>query len=365
MINSFFNDEINVMITNPEMLLHLIETGKLKRAVGNISLFVIDEAHTAITWGESFRPSFLKLKEIIEYIKPQHIAAYTATMDSRIESSIKKLIFNNEELYTIHASANRENIFYNSIKSYSKLSDVANILKNPNNRPAIIFCASREKTEKIKDELSSHFNIKSYHAGMKKEDRQEIESWFMETNTGILSATIAFGMGVDKKNIRTVIHLGIPNEAYDFLQESGRAGRDGKPSKSYVVYYPDDNGKLNDIFKGKDCIRTGLLKHMNENPEETMCISCSSCVGSEYVQAGLLEILKTLKRRKILSFKKINSLITRKSIWNRYYIPLWRYENTKIALSDLLFNGYIKRIFNSYYALKANGRKLLKEKRRR
>jgi ATP-dependent DNA helicase RecQ len=200
---------------------------------------------------------------------------------------------------------------------------------------------------------------------MKKEDRQEVDSWFMETNTGILSATIAFGMGVDKKNIRTVIHLSIPNEAYDFLQESGRAGRDGKPSKSYVLYYPDDNGKLNDIFKGKDCIRTGLLKHMNETPEETMCISCSSCVESEYVQAGLLEILKIIKRRKILSFKKINSLITRKSIWIRYYIPLWRYENTKIALSDLLFNGYIKRIFNSYYALKANGRKLLKEKRRR
>ena len=187
----------------------------------------------------------------------------------------------------------------------------------------------------------------------------------MESISGVLSATIAFGMGVDKKEIRTVIHLSIPNEAYDFLQESGRAGRDGKLSHSYVLYSPEETGRLQNIFKGNECIRSSLLKLMNETPEETMCLSCSHCTEDGYIQAGLIEILKIIKRRFLISAKSIDSLVSTKSIWNRYYIPLWSYDSTRIALEDLRKLRYITSIFKNHFVITRKGKKLLKEKIRR
>lgn len=350
-----FKGDVNIMITNPEMLLSLIDRKLLESIKKDVSMIVIDEAHTAVTWGESFRESFLHLPEIIDYFQPQHLCAYTATMDRHIEEGILKLIFPSSFPYIVHASADRENIFYTSVKSYSKLSDSVKILSDPANRPAIIFCRSRSLAENIALSLSSFFDSKHYHAGLDKEEREKIERWFMESRSGVLAATTAYGMGVDKPDIRTIIHLSIPDSASAFLQESGRGGRDGNRFKSFVLYHPDEEGNLSYIFKGKECIRTQLLMAMNERPEEKACLSCSNCEGQDYIPAGLSEIMKAFRRRLILNKKNVDRILSSKKIWKKRYMALWDEKDSMRALSDLKQKRYIRKIGNETYMITIKG----------
>lgn len=358
-INRFLLEEASVLITNPEMLLYLIESNRIKKAQGDISMMIIDEAHTSIVWGESFRESFLKLPEIIDYLQPKHISAYTATMDKRIESGIIKLIFKSKTPYIIHASADRENIFYHSIKSYSKLSDIKQILYSSDARPALIFCRSRAETEVISEQLSRFFDIKPYHAGMDKQRRREIEDWFMDSMVGILAATTAYGMGVDKKGIRTVIHLSIPDVAANFLQESGRCGRDGRRADSYVLYHPNEERRLSYIFKGKTCIRSELLKLMNETPEDDRCLACSSCSGEEYVPFGFKAALKVIRKNPLITLEAVNHKLSAKRVFRRD--GLWTMQDTKRAIEDYLKDGFIKVFLKKHFLITRKGIEQLKK----
>lgn len=358
-LDAFIDGNASIMITNPEMLIHLIDAGKLSRIKGKLSMLIIDEAHTTILWGESFREAFLEIPRIIDYLKPQHISAYTATMDRKIEEGIIKLIFPLERPYIIHASADRENIFYHSIKSYSKLSDVASILKAKEARPAIIFSQSRYETEATRDKLSKLFEIRAYHAGMDKSRRKEIEAWFMDSESGVLAATCAYGMGVDKKSIRTIIHLSIPISAADYLQESGRAGRDGKRADSFVLYHPEEERGLSYIFKGKRCIRNELLRLMNENPEFDRCPACSACERESYIPYGRLRILKLARRHPLMPKNAITAKLSRKSITGGY--GFWDKRSTDRAISDLTRNGELRLLFKKYLLITRKGKQSIKE----
>lgn len=360
-LNSFIKEDVKVMVTNPEMLIYLFESKKLESIKRVLSMIVIDEVHTAITWGESFRPSFSRLNEIFSFLRPTHIAAFTATMDLSIERGLVDLIFNGERPYTVHASADRENIFYHSLKSYSKLSDIQRILKKEEARPALIFTRSRIETERIKELLSPYFEIESYHAGMEKEKRRAIEEWFMKSCSGVLASTTAFGMGVDKPNIRTVIHTTIPETSSDFLQESGRGGRDGEKCHSYVLYHPNEKSTLDHIFKTKECIRMSLLKDMNETPESERCLACSSCSDEKDECRGRREILSILKRRLFTLEETLDKKLRNRRLYNRAYIPLWSMRCTRIAIEDLKEEKLIKINYKHNILATKSGRNWIKE----
>ena len=250
--------ESRFIIANPEVLLTAKVMEKLP-LLGIVHL-VIDEAHCVSEWGESFRPSYLRIAEIIKAIKGDKgqgegpiITAFTATASSLVLEKIDKYIFCADESAQDYAPAqrivgnpDRSNIYYSS--SGVLLRDIAvRDYLAINQRPAIVFCSSRPGTEKLARYLRNSFEdkeIRFYHAGLSKEEKTAVEKWFFPNPHAILVSTCAYGMGVDKPDIRTVIHRDCPPSVEAYLQESGRAGRDGKASKAILLWGPDDEKRL-------------------------------------------------------------------------------------------------------------------------
>jgi ATP-dependent DNA helicase RecQ len=213
---------------------------------------VIDEAHCVSEWGESFRPGYLEIGSIIELLKPPLITAFTATASPPVLEKIKKYIFGSMEAHQITGSPDRSNISYSAVCCINKDLAVRDLLTN-NERPAIVFCSSRPGTEKLARYLRNEFiemglqwhrEIRFYHAGLGREEKAELERWFIKNPQAVLVSTCAFGMGVDKADVRTVIHRDCAPSVEAYLQESGRAGRDGKQSKAILLFGPDDETAL-------------------------------------------------------------------------------------------------------------------------
>lgn len=338
-------NEAAAVITNPETLLSLMKGNGIDVIAKDTELLVIDEAHTAVTWGSSFRPSYLEIGRIINRIRPRSILAFTATMDSAIEEGIEKHIFSGIAPYMVHCSADRENIFYHAVKSLSKIRDTEAILSKGCSRPAVIFCRSRLEAERTAEALSPSFSIRSYHAGMERERKEEVEKWFLHSSDGVLASTKAYGLGVDKKDIRTVVHLSVPETAPDFLQEAGRGGRDGKRMDSYVLYSDKDLSPIARIFTSGKCIRRALLREMGENPETEGCLACSVCIPDHYRRAGEDEILSWIRFHPFI--KEGNaalSLTASHPFLRRHRLPRWKEEEALEAIRILADEGRIRRI---------------------
>ena len=285
-------EEDAAVIANPEMLEAMERRGELSLLAGRTELFVIDEAHTAVTWGESFRASYRSIPRMLESIRPRSILAFTATMDERMKDAIISMVFSGSMPYIVHASSDRENIFYHSVKSLSRIQDAISLLSPPRSRPAVVFCRSRIGAEATARRLSRCFPTEFYHAGLERDEKKRKEDWFLSSRSGVLAATSAYGMGVDKKDIRTIIHMHIPDSVSDYLQESGRCGRDGQRADAYVLCTESDKGMLCGIFSGGGCIRSALLEAMGEGCGQGACLACSSCVPDGYRRAGEEEILR-------------------------------------------------------------------------
>ena len=307
-LRKLLTDTEAAVVTNVETLLAMQNNGTIRIFRNKTSMIVIDEAHTAVTWGESFREAYLSLPEIIESINPEIIVAFTATMNNEIEDGIRKYIFGSEIPYTVHESTDRENIYYHSFPSLSKRADIINA----------------EKLEK--------------------------EKWFEDSEDGVLAATSAYGMGVDKKNIRTVIHYSMPSSPSDYLQESGRGGRDGRRMDSYVLWYPEENASLSPIFKGTECIRMSLLKAMNENPEYERCLACNHCRKEETMRAGEKEILRFILFHPGIGIKNAAASITAKHLFFRSSrLCGWTHEEAEHAIRIMISDGMIRKIGNHLF----------------
>ena len=279
------NGKVKVLITNIEMLLDEKVQDYLRFRKNPLLIF--DEVHTLVEWGMTFRKQMLLIKQLIPLLNPLKILAFSATVDEYDETEIYNLIFTYRNNYKkIFFSANRENIFYSCILTLSRRDALLGIVKNAV-RPLIVFSNNRIITEQLSKLLSKNFGsfeTRFYHAGLGKGERQDIEKWFRESDNSVLVATSAYGMGVDKGDIRTVIHYNLPNSVSSFLQESGRAGRDGRSAYSFVIIKRDeiknkynlDKTNLLNVFLGKDCIRSSLLKQMGEK-EMQLCTGCSNC----------------------------------------------------------------------------------------
>ncbi len=332
------NGESRLIVTNVEMLLCLIDNKELDRIKERIETVVIDEVHTILEWGESFRPALLEIDKILTYLAPKNIFAFSATINSEIGKKIISLIFDGKKPYIVHGSADRENIYYHAVRTLSMKHDMLKILENKEMRPAVVFCSSREKTEVLAEEISKQgFDCKYYHAHMEKEEKKKTEEWFFSSKSGVLFATIAYGMGVSKDDIRSIIHTFIPPDASSFLQESGRAGRDGKEAHSFILYSPGDKSKITDIFSGDECIRRRLLEEMNEEVENRECLFCSHCTADSYHRAGVDEITSYMAYWGIMPRKSAIKALTRFTLLSHgIRLKNWTEDEAMKALSILV-----------------------------
>jgi ATP-dependent DNA helicase RecQ len=236
--------KIRLIIANPEVLLNSAMLATL--ATLNIAHVVIDEAHCVSEWGESFRPSYLNLHAIVEASGAPIVTAFTATASNLVIERIERHIFGAAGAHKIIASPDRPNISYASRGCILKDLAVRDLLA-VNARPAIVFTSSRVGAENLARYLRATLggsDTRFYHAGLERAEKTECEQWFLASNDGILVSTCAYGMGVDNPNIRTVIHRDCPPSVEAYLQESGRAGRDGAPSKAYLLWGPEDDDAL-------------------------------------------------------------------------------------------------------------------------
>lgn len=352
--------ESHILIINIEMLLYLMEKDELSFMKG--ATLVLDEVHTIITWGHTFRASYQRLNEAIEYIKPKSILAFSATIDDDVYEGLVREVFSGRKPHQIHASSDRSNIYYKAIDTLSLRHELVSILEDESSRPALIFAKSRAKAEEISKMLSVYYDTEFYHAAIEKAEKERKEKWFIESENGVMVATIAFGMGVDKKNIRTVIHSYLPSSPFAFIQEAGRAGRDGNESTSYILRSTKDKKEsaFNSIFEGRACIRYTILKAMGEERDEKMCLACSNCRGDILRRAGEREILRYIKRHPLklksdFIFSIRFSLLMRK----KNKLKDWQEEEVKEALA-ILKNEELIRERRLSYKITSKGKERLR-----
>ena len=238
------------IIANPEVLLTAQVLPRLREM--KLIHIVIDEAHCVSEWGESFRPSYLEIGKIIEAANAPLITAFTATAGSAVLEKIEKYIFGESGARRIIGNPDRKNISYAAQGSILKNLAVRDLILK-SSRPAIVFCSSRPGTEKLASYLRNEIarlklpwsrEIRFYHAGLGRDEKKETENWFLHNSEAVLTATCAYGLGIDKPDIRTVIHRDCPPSVEAYLQESGRAGRDGNPSAAIFLWGPEDERNL-------------------------------------------------------------------------------------------------------------------------
>lgn len=297
-----------VVITNAECMLNPQVIANLSSY--SISLLVVDEAHTVVQWGGSFRPSYKSLGTVIAYLSIKQILAFTATADEVITNELQSMLFLGRKPHSVRGSADRENIIYHVQDTLSKAHSLSMLLKDGSTRPAVVFCQTRRECELAAKDFSNthtHIPARYYHAGLGTESRVLLEAWFAGSDEGVLFSTNAFGMGVDKRNVRTVIHRTLSKDVTSFLQESGRAGRDGSIAHSYVLLGEEEKTKaagqdtsftaLYAIFSNKkNCIRESLLHLLGETLSG--CSGCDVCNHTLFDHPdGLKQITETVQKR--------------------------------------------------------------------
>jgi ATP-dependent DNA helicase RecQ len=227
-----------IIYISPERLM----TERILKLFGTLSIdfIFVDESHCISKWGADFRESYYRLRELKNIFPDTVIGAFTATADKVTQDDISKLLYDDKGK-TFVFGFDRDNINLKVIskgrEKKSQQNQIINLIKDKSGSVGLVYCFTRKETEEISAFLrSENFNAYSYHAGMPSGEKEKVQSKFMEEDDIIVVATVAFGMGIDKSNVRYVIHSTIPDSMESFYQEVGRAGRDGKPSESIVLY---------------------------------------------------------------------------------------------------------------------------------
>lgn len=294
--SSIISNSVKFIITNPETLKTTKVMTLLKAS--KISHIVIDESHTVSEWGETFRPSYIELGDHLKNLECDLITAFTATASTRIIKNIKKYLFLDSNINIVKGNPDRENIHYTVIPTICKNESLIHIL-NTVEYPVIIFHSSRVGTEVVNNFLVSRLKrdgIVFYHAGLNKDEKTDIEKWFYNSDDGILNSTTAYGMGIDKKNIKTVIHYDIPTTVEAYLQESGRAGRDRSSARGIILKdISQDDNALTKVLVNNRCRRKALLSLLNSNLES--CSGCDVCdKKAQLTPTGYLQITEFFKK---------------------------------------------------------------------
>jgi ATP-dependent DNA helicase RecQ len=241
-----------------------------------VSLIAVDEAHCISTWGHDFRPAYTQLAYLKKSFADANLIALTATADRATRSDIKKQLAIDHASEFV-ASFDRPNIMLEVRPGNNRISQVRQFLKNYKDESGIIYCLSRKSCESLADKLKDYgYSVAAYHAGLENRFRESVQEQFIKDEIKIVVATIAFGMGIDKSNVRFVIHYNMPKNVEGYYQEIGRAGRDGLDSQALLFHSYADVIQLRKFAEGSGNSEVQIAK-LERMPED--CGNCDVCLN--------------------------------------------------------------------------------------
>ena len=310
------NGKVKLLYISPERLEN--EFFKRKLRTLKISQIAIDEAHCVSMWGHDFRKSYAAIAPFINSLKYRPvITAFTATATEIVKKdAIKLLGLINPYKYV--GSFDRDNLNINIYIEEDKLEFVKDIIRNSEDDAGIIYCSTRKEVDGLYYYLKDlGYNVGKYHGGLSDKEKEYFQDEFLNENINTMIATNAFGMGIDKSNVRYVVHFTLPKNIESYYQEIGRAGRDGETAKCHLLFNRSDIRTLEyliyttvqsnrkeieikklqsiiDLCENKDCYRSYILNYFGENNTRNFCANCSNCLSSDEIRDYTIEAQKIL-----------------------------------------------------------------------
>jgi len=386
-------NELKLLYIAPERLLNDKFVNFLSTL--KIGMVAVDEAHCISQWGHDFRKSYLEIPKFIEKLNQKvQITAFTATATPKVKEDIVKLLeMPNPKIFV--GGFDRKNLFFKVVKNEDAESFLVDYLDTHRKAPGIIYASTRKEVDNLYAYLRlKHFSVGKYHAGLSDDHRKEVQNKFINGDIRVMIATNAFGMGIDKSNIRFVIHRNIPKDIESYYQEAGRGGRDGGQAECILMFYPEDIGvqeffidmnkdlspslkkdKLNKLDKMvtyteiKTCLREYTLKYFGDRRIKNYCGNCSNCVGLKGVENNTVDTQKVLSCigrskenvgiRMIIRILlgEINDKIKRKKLDKISTFGIFKGYDKNILeefINYLISEGYIDQTAGSYPVLKLN-----------
>lgn len=325
-----YNGEYKLLYVAPERLevpgfLSLVEQLQ-------VSLVAVDEAHCVSQWGHDFRPSYTRIAGLLSQLPVRPIvAAFTATATEQVREDIVRLL-TLQRPYTITTGFDRPNLSFSVEHPVKRQEALLHYLKEHPGESGIIYCATRKTTDSVCQKLrTAGFSVDRYHGGMTAEERTQAQEDFVYDRTQIMVATNAFGMGIDKPNIRFVLHYNMPKNMESYYQEAGRAGRDGEPSECMLFFSqqdvltnkmlienaseePDPSAYeklavMTDYCHTDRCLRSFILEYFGEPPLTESCHNCSNCNSDSEITDITIETQKILSCVKRMGERFGSSLV--------------------------------------------------------